>query len=188
MKDIKDMRHEVIEYAISLNNVLDHEIMTYFDLFAHDDYAVQVEGTRNIFFKSFLLNMAFPKKFRLIKEIIEEIGGSVSKEFGANTEKFTQIRNTFAHSLYPEKAEEFMPTMYKSIILLEQKEWERTHEEAKALYKKIITEIDRNLYEEQNRMKKYKTFSERWGLDLIRHYEKLLRDKEPKKKGKSKKK
>jgi hypothetical protein len=48
MTDIKEMRHDVIEYAISLNNFLDEEITVYFDLNPYDaSYHMQIQRSRD---------------------------------------------------------------------------------------------------------------------------------------------
>jgi hypothetical protein len=132
--------------------------------------------------------MSFPKKFEMIKKIIEDIGGKVYDGFIPDGKRFAEIRNKFAHSLYPVVEEDFHPEFVKERIKAQQQNWEKMHSEAKALYRKLIKEIDSQLYtEEPTRMKKYKTFYQRQTLDLIRHYEKLLVEEEPKKKYKSKK-
>src|SRR3989338_5748888 len=149
MKDIKEMRHEIIEYAISLNNFLDEEITAFFDLSAWDaSYHRQIDVNRDLFIKFFLENMSFPKKFNLIEEIIEIIGEKLPKGFQGDANKFIKIRNKFAHSIYPEIDEDRMPEFQKERVKMVQKDWEKMHAEAKELYRKLINVIDYKIYTE----------------------------------------
>lgn len=176
--DIKEMRHEVIELAIMLENFLDEEILSYFGLDAWDaDYHMQIKRQRDVFKKSFL-NMNLSRKFELIKKIIEDLNEKLYRDFEKDEKRFRYIRNTFAHTLYPEIEEEFMPKMKIDLVKLQQKDWEKMSNEARVLYIKIIKELESKFYlEDPNRRRKHKRFHERQLLDVIKRYEDLFKEK-----------
>ncbi|MFA4960048.1 MAG: hypothetical protein WC548_00080 [Candidatus Pacearchaeota archaeon] len=182
MVDIKEMRHEVIELAISLENFLDEEIMTYFGLDAWDaSYYYSMEKDRKIFLK-FFLSMPFSKKIDLMKDLIKNQGENFSEGFGNSCRKFMEIRNMFAHSLYPEIDENLMSEFKKEWIKQTQNNWEKLYNEFKSLYKKIINELDSKIFTEEPRTRRHKTFLQLITLDLIQHYEKTLKDRNVEKK------
>lgn len=176
-KSIKDMRHEVIEYAILLDNYLEEEIMTFFGFDAYDaSYHRQIDKERDIFYDSFLRYMSFSKKFDIIKKLVKCLGEKLYSGFESDKERFLEIRNKFAHSLYPEVDEEFMPQFKKELVELEQKDWEKMYTEAKEIYKKIIEELDSKFYTKEPRRKKHRRFDQEYLLETIKYYEKLLEE------------
>lgn len=179
MVDIKEMRHRTIERAISLNNFLDEEITAFFDLSAWDaSYHMQISRSRDIFVESFLDYTGLRAKFELIKKIIENIGGKVYKGFLSDAERFSKIRNIFAHSIYPTIEEERMPEFQKERVKVAQKDWENMYAEAKELYIKLINEIDDKLYTQEPRQKKYKSFWQTYWLKVVLDREKIITEKE----------
>lgn len=181
-KTISEMRHEVIEYAILLDNFLDEEILSYFGLDEWEaSYNNEIELEREIF-KKFFLSMSSSRKFELIKKIIKSLGETLYSRFGADTKLFREIRNTFAHSLYPEIEEDFMPKFQKDMVKLQQEDWEKMHSEAKALYSKIIKELDNKFYTKEPRRRRHSRFDKVLLQKTIKHYEELL-TKDSNKKG-----
>jgi hypothetical protein len=90
-KDIKEMRHEVIELSILLENYLDEEITTFFGLDSWDaSYHIQIDRERNIFVENFLRYTPINKKFKIIKQLIKEIGEDLYDGFGKDEECTTQ--------------------------------------------------------------------------------------------------
>jgi hypothetical protein len=180
--DIKEMRHEVIELAILLEKFLNEEILTYFGLDSWDaSYHMQIERQRDVFMDSFL-NMNLSRKFALIKKIVKDLNEDLYNDFGEDEKKFRDIRNTFAHTLYPEVNKEFMPKMQIDLVKMQQKSWETMYEEAKVLYLKIIKELDNKFYTKEPRTMKYRRFDQVQLLETIKHYEKLIEDEKSKKK------
>ena len=164
-KDIKEMGHDVIEYAILLDNFLEEEIMTFFGFNAYDaSYHRQIDQERDIFYESFLKHMSFSKKFEIIKKIAKYLEENLYAGFDSDKERFLEIRNKFAHSLYPEVDEEFMPQFKKELVKLQQKDWENMHSESKTLYKKIIEELDSKFYTEEPRRRKHRRFDQNYLL------------------------
>jgi len=176
-KEIKEIRHEVIEYAIFLENYLDGEILSHFGLDAWESsYHMQLSRERE-FFKRCFLNITLGRKLKLIREIINELGEKLSKDFISNEKRFRDIRNKFAHHIYPEIGGEFTHKMVKDSIELEQKEWKEMYNEAKVLYWKIINEIDSKFYAQEPRRRKHKRFDQVQLQKVIEHYEGLIKKK-----------
>ena len=176
MMDIKEMRHEVIELAILLENYLDEEITTFFGLSSWDaSYHTQIDRERDIFVEYFLRYMPLNKKFKIIKKLIENIGEKLYEGFETDEEKFRKIRNKFAHTLYPEVEENFMPKMEIDRVKLQQKDWGKMYKEAKTLYLKILKEMDSKFYTREPRRRKHIGFEQRNLLNVIESYEKELR-------------
>jgi len=174
--NIKEMRHDVIEYAISLEDYLDEEILSYFGLDSWDaDYNMEIERQREIF-KKFFLSMSLSRKFKLIKKIIKNLNEELYEDFGIDVERYIEIRNRFAHSIYPEVEEEFMPKMKIDFVKLEQKDWKQMYNEAKILYFKIIKELDSKFYTEDPRNRKHRRFDEAQLLEVIKHYEQIIKE------------
>lgn len=183
-KDIKEMRHEVIELAIMLENYLNEEITTFFGLSSWDaSYHTQIDRERDIFVEYFLHYMSLNKKFKIIKKLIENIGEKLYEGFATDEEKFREIRNKFAHTLYPEVEENFMPKMKIDLVKSQQEDWKKIYGEAKTLYFKILRELDSKFYTQEPRRRKHRTFDQRYLLEVIESYEKMI--KELKDKGKT---
>ena len=180
--DIKEMRHEIIELAILLENYLDEEITTFFGLDSWDaSYYMQIDREREIFVNSFLRYMPLNKKFEIIKKLIKEIGEELYGEFGKDVKKFIEIRNTFAHTIYPEVEEDFMPKMKIDLVKSQQKSWKKMYREAKKLYLKIIKELDNKFYTQGPRRRKHRTFHQKFLLETIKKYEKMIKELDDKK-------
>jgi hypothetical protein len=175
-KDIREMRHEIIELAISLENFLDEEIMTYFALDAWDaSYHMQIERSREIF-KEFCLNIGILRKIKMIKQIMKSFNEKPYEKFGADGKRFIEIRNIFAHTFYPEVEKELMPKMKIEIIKNQQKSWEEMFKDAKNLYAKIINELDSKFYEKDTRARRYRRFDEIQLKKIIENYEKIINE------------
>jgi len=175
--DIAEMRHEVIEFSILLENYLDEEITTFFGLDSWDaSYHMQIYREREIFIESFLRYMSLSKKFEIIKNLIKEIGEKLYKEFGKDVKRFSQIRNIFAHTLYPKVEEDFMPKMKIDLVKSQQEDWEKMNKEAKTLYLKIIKELDSKFYTEEPRRRKHRTFHQGYLLEIVERYEKMIKE------------
>src|SRR3989338_1978419 len=182
--DIKEMRHEVIELAILLENYLDEEITTFFGLSSWDaSYHTQIDRERDIFVEYFLRYMPLNKKFKIIKKLIENIGEKLYEGFETDEEKFRKIRNKFAHTLYPEVEENFMPKMKIDLVKLQQEDWKKIYGEAKTLYLKILRELNSKFYTQEPRTRKHRRFDQGRLLEVIESYEKMI--KELKDKGKN---
>ena len=172
----KEMRYEVIELAILLENYLDEEITTFFGLSSWDaSYHTQINIERDIFVKYFLRYVPLNKKFKIIKKLIESMGEKLYKEFSTDEEKFRAIRNKYAHTLYPEVEENFMPKMEIDRVKLQQKDWGKMYKEAKTLYLKILKEMDSKFCTREPRRTKHIRFDQRHLLNVIESYEKELR-------------
>lgn len=181
-KDIKEMRHEVIELSILLENYLDEEITTFFGLDSWDaSYHIQIDRERNIFVENFLRYMPINKKFKIIKKLIKEIGEDLYEGFWKDEERFREIRNKFAHTIYPEVEEDFMPKMKVDLVKLQQKDWEKMYDEAKILYLKLLRELDSKFYTPEPRRRKHKTFHQNYLLEVINKYENIINDSQDKK-------
>ena len=171
------MRHEVIELAILLENYLDEEITTFFGLDSWDaSYHAQIDREREIFVEHFLRYMSLNKKFKIIKKLIESIGEKLYEGFGTDEERFRMIRNKFAHTLYPEIEENFMPKMKIDLVKSQQKDWKKMYKEAKTLYLKILKELDSKIYTEKPRRRKHRRFDQIYLLELIKNYEKMIKE------------
>ena len=170
----KEMRYEVIELAILLENYLDEEITTFFGLSSWDaSYHTQINIERDIFVKYFLRYVPLNKKFKIIKKLIESMGEKLYKD---NPDFLVpETRNKYAHTLYPEVEENFMPKMEIDRVKLQQKDWGKMYKEAKTLYLKILKEMDSKFYTREPRRRKHIRFDQRHLLNVIESYEKELR-------------
>lgn len=176
------MRHGVIELSILLENYLDEEITTFFGLDSWDaSYHAQIDRERNIFVGHFLRYMPLNKKFKIIKKLIKEMGEEIYEGFSNDERKFREIRNKFAHTIYPEVEENFMPRMKIDLVKLQQKDWEMMYREAKTLYLKILKELDSKFYTSDPRRRKHRTFHQNDLLKVIKRYEKMITELEDKK-------
>lgn len=172
MTNIKEMRHDILEWAISLNNILDHIIMNYFDMyFFEKEYGMMSTRRMEMFSEYLLRDLRSSSKINLIIEINKEIEGNLYKKFSKDMETFSKIRNKFAHSLYPTKPGKFMPDLFKNMIRIEQREWKAMYLKAENLFTKIVIALNDEFINNVN----FNTLARKYTLDLINHYEKLIK-------------
>ena len=138
-KFISEMRHEVIEHTIELENFLDELIMLSFDMEIdiNGDYRKYNEIT-SVFEKHFLSKTSLSRKFEVIKEIIrDKRRKELPKDFGSNVKEFMEIRNLFAHQLFPIINEE-MCSIKRKMVQEDRNKFEEKYKIHIALYKKIF--------------------------------------------------
>lgn len=95
-KPIQNIRHEIIEGAIEIEDIIDENILLSFGLEDQGDG----EGIKEIFrFKKYFLErMSLEKKFGIIQDIIEDdMHKKIPEWFGKDCKKFREIRNEFSH-------------------------------------------------------------------------------------------
>ncbi len=173
-KDIKEMRHEIIEYAINIEYWLDEEITSHFGFDSWGaSYHNKLERERETF-KDCFLRVSLSKKFDYILRIMKEIGEKPYSGFKGDGERFRKIRNMFAHEPYPIIEPEFSCSPIREITKLNQENWKKMYEEATILFKKITKEIDDKFYTKEPRMKKYRSWALLEKLDIIKKYEEAL--------------
>jgi hypothetical protein len=165
-RSIEEMRHDIIEYAINLDYWLDQEITSHFGL----------DNERKTFIECFLERTDFSVKLDYVIKIIKSIGEAPYKGFKKDGYRFAEIRNKFAHHSYPNIMEDTMPKMQIDFIKTEQKEWVEMYEEAKALFKKIMNELDNKFYTKEPRRRRYRSWALLEKLDIIKGYEEMLKD------------
>ena len=141
-------------------------------------YHHRLDTERETFKECFLMRTSFSRKIDYIIRIIKSIGETPYPGFKKDGERFGIIRNKFAHQSYPLVREGLMHDMQKKVIEVEQKEWEGMYPEAKALFKKILKELDDKFYTEEPRMRKYRSWALLEKLDIIRKYEEMLKKEE----------
>lgn len=187
-KGIKEMRHEIIEYAINIEYWLDEEITSHFGFDSWGaSYHNQLEKERETF-KDCFLRVSLKQKFDYIIRIMKDIGEKPYSGFSGNGEKFRKIRNMFAHESYPIMEPEFSSSLKREITKLNQQNWKKMYKEAKILFKKITKEIDDKFYTKEPRMRKYRSWALLEKLDIIKKYEEALESERNKKKSNSVKK
>jgi hypothetical protein len=184
-KGIKEMRHEIIEYAINIEYWLDEEITSYFGFDSWEaSYHNQLERERETF-KDCFLKVSLSKKFEYIIRIMKDMGEKPYSGFIGDTERFRKIRNMFAHESYPLIEPEFSSSLTREITKLNQRNWKKMYEEAKILFEKITKEIDDKFYTKEPRMRKYRSWALLEKLGIIRKYEGALKSERKKKKSNS---
>ena len=160
MRDIKEMRHEVIENAIAMENFLNEIIL--------NSFGMEIEFTptgeiwenksevdpdkmnyRNMFNEYFLSRLNFPSKFKLIKELAKNMKNELYEEFSKEAQKFVEIRNRFAHNIYPDILDQHKKMeSYGKYIRQQQTEWENYYLEYSTLYDKITLILFKTFFNE----------------------------------------
>jgi hypothetical protein len=146
-KTIAEMRHEVIEHTIELENLLSELIMLSFDMEIdiNGDYGKYNEIT-SVFEKHFLSKAPISKKFEVIKEIIKDKQRKeLPKDFGSDVKEFLEIRNLFAHQLFPVMDED-MCSIKREIVQKDKDKFEEKYLRHSVLYKKLIKFISGVFY------------------------------------------
>ena len=116
---IAQMRHEVIDNSIRIENLLNRIIQTdlglephyvpYVDELGNETDFEEIENINQVsrFRKFFLDKSSLEKKFEILKDILRKNKQkSVPEKFWKDAKDFREIRNTFAHTLapkYPDK-------------------------------------------------------------------------------------
>jgi len=147
-KSIEEMRHEVIENTIRLENIFDEIISDSlgFELEGGYDDEIPENADNMIFRKHFLQKLNLPQKYSLVKDITEiQMKEKLSNHFGKDFLKFIQIRNKFAHTLSPPKRD--IPGMIGISIKDDErinkqiKDWIAMYLEHTKLYEKFHKEL-----------------------------------------------
>ena len=138
-KTIAEMRHEVIEHTIELENFLDELIMLSFgmEMDMNRDYRKYNEIT-SVFEKHFLSKSSISRKFEVVKEIIrDKRRKELPKSFGSDIKEFIEIRNLFAHQLFP-IIEEDMCSIKKEMVQMDKDKFGKKYTTHSKLYKKLM--------------------------------------------------
>lgn len=136
VKSMANMRHEVIENSIRMDNFVNDLIMGCFGLectFEEDEGELMCtnEGDRDSFHKHLLKNMSSVQKIDCLKDMANNMKKPFLEEFMKDVRRFYEIRNVFAHSLYPPQALALHKKENKIITC------EGIHAEHATLYNKI---------------------------------------------------
>jgi len=138
-KTIAEMRHEVIENTIEIENFLSELIMLAFDMEMdiNGDYKKYNEIT-SVFEKHFLSKTPLSKKFEVIKEVIrDKRRKELPRDFGSDVKEFIEIRNLFAHQLFP-TIEEDMSSIQKERLKIDKDKFEEKYIRHSKLHKKLF--------------------------------------------------
>lgn len=181
-KKVEEIRHEILEDSIFMENYLNEEIASFFGFDAYkSSYYSKLQKETDLFTEFFLRHRSISNKFEIMKKIIKFIGSKLGKDFGKNVNNFLEIRNKIAHSFAPRY-------LYKEGIIgvssiefeinsNHWKDWDKKYNESKNLFKKILKELDKALYVRNPRRKRYRNFDEDEKQWLIKRYEKMIEDK-----------
>ncbi|MBU2633878.1 MAG: hypothetical protein KJ674_01395 [Nanoarchaeota archaeon] len=148
-KSLSEMRHEIIENTIEIENFLDELIILSFDmeLDINRNYKKYNEITA-VFEKYFLHRAPISKKFAIIREIItDKRMKKIPSDFGSDIQEFITIRNVFAHQLFP-VMEEDIPNMKKRWIKEDIEELKTKYVRHATLYDKLYDFIFKIFYKE----------------------------------------
>ncbi len=152
-KSIADMRHEVIDNTIRVENLL-NEIMQ-IDMGFEIQESPNREDILNLeeihkFHKHILDKFRLHSKFEYLKAILPKDKNEWPKDYARKCKRFIEIRNKFAHTLAPEKPYKEgtigMLSLEFDIITKRIEEWEKLYLEHLELFKEIYDFIYNQFY------------------------------------------
>lgn len=158
--DIPEMRHEVIDSTIEVEELLDEIIKINFGFeaifddetqFLDPDQALNKEEIKK-FREHILKKFSLPAKFKFVEGMAKPVKGAkgLPKDYGKKFSRFIEIRNLFAHTLAPKRPYKpgiigISASAYERISK-KIEEWENLYREHKKLADILHSSIFRNFY------------------------------------------
>jgi len=153
---IAEMRHEVIEDTIRIEEMLDGIIKIELGFEEEWDEKEGLINSREIeeFKKYILKRFNLPSKFSYIGDIIRRSKGekTLPKGYGKDCQNIMEIRNTFAHTLaptgtlYQKGSVGVLSSQYEFNSKNVNKEWENLYEQYLKSFNKVYNKIHNLFY------------------------------------------